>query len=83
MVPIRLRNKPVNSVAMSETMAKIAVPASVASGETRLLSVGIDWIVWEVLVTESTILESAPWIAVMAVVFSFRMLVCAALSSES
>ena len=83
MVPIRLRNKPVNSVAMSETTAKIAVPASVTSGEICLLSVGIDWIVREVLVTESTILESAPWIAVMAVAFSFRMLAWAALSSES
>ena len=83
MVPIRLRNKPVNSVAMSETTAKMAVPASVAYGEICLLSVGIDWIVREVLVTESTILESAPWIAVMAVAFSFRMLTWAALSSES
>jgi hypothetical protein len=77
MVPTRLSTTPMSPNAMSWMIYSILEAGSVEFPAACLFSAGADWMAWVVLVMESPMLERTLWMAVMAVAFSFRMLVCA------
>lgn len=82
MVPTRLSTMPMSAKAMSWTRYSMLAAGSVEFPEACRLSAGADWMDWVAWLMESAMLERAPWMAVMAVAFSFRMLVYPTFSSR-